>query len=118
MASRIEGAKNALSSMLFYYIYALKESGCEDPKQTASEEIGKMIGLADEQTQFVIEDAKHSYKLSENMGLAIELLNNMEKAKKYDAETVGIVKNVIAAFKESLQSVTETGGDEDGTDKK
>lgn len=96
---RVNGAKNALSSMLFYYIYALKEAGYTDPKQEASEEIGKMISLADEQAHLVSEDAKLHGKLSESVELAVKLLSDMHK---YDEESISIIRGVLTLIHESF----------------
>lgn len=107
---KLHGAKNALSSMLFYYVYALKEEGYVDPKQIASEEVGKMISLADEQTQFVIEDSKSKGKLSESISLSIQLLSDMERNKQYDEESISIVKGVLLSITESVEKY---GGNND-----
>lgn len=113
-STKLYGAKNALGSMLFYYMYALREEGYADPKQAASEEIGKMISLADEQARFVIEDAKADGKLSESTSLAVQLLSNMEDSRQYDGESVGIVKGVLMSIAESIEKYGKNGNKDEG----
>lgn len=104
---RVNGAKNALGSMLFYYVYALKEAGYPDPKQEASEEVGRMISLADEQVQLVSEDAKLKGKLSENIGLALKLIEGMENGKEYDSESLRIIRDILLSVSESFNRQEE-----------
>ena len=50
--NKISGAKNALQTMLFYYLYSLIDN-VEDPKQYIATELGKMINLSEEHIQYV-----------------------------------------------------------------
>jgi hypothetical protein len=100
---------NAVVDMLFYHYYSLIKQGVEDPKQIIATELPELIGLSEEQIQYVKINTLQQNKLIENLDSSIELLSSMEESKTLDMESIKIVKGILQIMKknaeEPLQSV-------------
>lgn len=101
--NKISGAKNALQTMLFYYLYSLIDN-VEDPKQYIATELGKMINLSEEQIQYVKLDVATN-NLLENLSYSISLLEHIEKTGKLDIQSIKIVKDILKILMERSKDV-------------
>lgn len=112
--NKINGAKNGVQTMLFYYLSSLIGT-VEDPKQYIATEMGKMIDLSEEQIQYVKMDIANENKLIENLSSAISLLENMEKTGKPDFESIKIVRSILEIMKtQGEKAIKEYMGDDNG----
>lgn len=97
---KIASAKKAVSDMMFYYYYSLVQSGCEDPKKEIATELPKMIGLTEDQINYVKVNALQQNTLIQNLDSSIGLLSSIEESKSLDIESIAIVKGILSAIKE------------------
>lgn len=109
---RLAGAKTGIQNMLFYYLTALVDSGVEDPKQYIATEIGKMIDLSEEQVMYIKGNMALSNKMLESLSSSIDLLVNMEKSQKIDAESLNIAIGLLKEIQKSCSSVLEVHNNE------
>ena len=105
----VNGHKNAVVDMLFYYIHSLIVQGVEDPIQVVSTELPEMIHASMEQIEYVKMNTLQDDKLVENLDSSIGLLSSMEESKSLDLESLRIVKGILEIMrndaKTSLQKV-------------
>lgn len=102
MDSKITGAKNSVQTMLFYYLSAVIGT-VEDPKQYIATELSKMIDLSEEQLQYVLMSIQNENKIIDNLSSSISLLENIEKTKKLDLESINIVKQILTIMKKQCE---------------
>ena len=106
--NKLDGAKDATQSMLFYYLLSLSQSGVEDPKQLIATELGKMINLSEEQIEYVITETKTNNRILDNIDSCIKLLNNILETKNMDYDSIKIVTGILSYMKdEYLDAVKE-----------
>lgn len=117
MDSRRLGAENSVQTMMFYYLSTLI-GAVEDPKQYMATKMGKMIDLSEEQIQYVKMNMSNDNKMLDNLSSSIALLENIEKTKELDLESITIVKNILTIMKEQCQKTLDdyTEVIEDDTD--
>lgn len=106
MDSKITGAKNSVQTMLFYYLSAVIGT-VEDPKQYIATELGKMIDLSEEQLQYVLMSIQNENKIVDNLSSSISLLENIEKTKELDLESINIVKQILIIMKEQCKEALD-----------
>lgn len=100
--AKISGAKQAVQTMLFYYLTTLI-GVIDDPKQYIASEMADMIDLSEDQARFVSMHIGTNAKVMESLTSSISLLEVMEKNNQYDANSVHIVKGLLTALKEEGQ---------------
>ena len=106
MDSRRLGAKNSVQTMMFYYLSTLIGE-VEDPKQYMATEMSQMIDLSEEQIQYVKMNISNDNKMLDNLSSSISLLENIEKTKELDLESITIVKNILTIMKEQCQKTLD-----------
>lgn len=115
MDNKLDGARNNVRTMLYYYIVALVEAGDPNPKETITKQIGDMIGLAEDQIAFVEDKLTSRTTMDQQLECAVELLQAIEKSKKLDMESVRIVTKLIqsirASYKEAIDKFIEDAKD-------
>lgn len=94
--AEVKGAEFAVKKMLMYYVSALQSVGVTDVRQHIATRIGDMIGLSEEQLQFVLANFHAENKLVENLNNSIQLLQKMKKEDKLDIESLDIVIQVLS----------------------
>lgn len=97
--AKILGAKQAVQTMLFYYLTTLI-GVFDDPKRHIASEMADMIDLSEDQARFVSMHIGTNGKVMESLTSSISLLEGMEKEGRFDANTVHIVKGLLTALKE------------------
>lgn len=103
---QIEGSKQALQNMLYYYAISLKESGIKDVKQKIATDIGSMIELSEEQINFVIDSMTSKNKTSDNLENCIKLLESMKKTNKIDIESMNIIIPILTIMKDDYIKIS------------
>ena len=98
MDNRLEGAKNSLRTMMYYYVVALTENGESDPKKVIAEEMAEMLALTEEQTAYVVDRVTKRTPIVEQAKCAVELLQAIEKSNKLDKESIRIVRKLIESI--------------------
>ena len=96
------GAKQAVQTMLFYYLSSLIGT-VEDPKQHIASELGAMINLSNEQIQYVKLSLATEDKIISNFESCIQLLDSIKDKDSLDLESIRIVKDVLTIMKETCQ---------------
>ena len=104
--SKVAGAKQGVQTMLFYYLSTLVGT-VQDPKQHIATEMAKMIDLSEEQLQFVLASIQNENMLIDNLSSSIALLENIEKTKKLDLESIGIVKDMLSIIKSQCKDALD-----------
>lgn len=99
---RISGAKQAVQTMLFYYLTTLI-GVVEDPKQYIATEMAQMIDLSEEQARYVGMHIGTNGKVIEGLSSSISLLDGMDKKQQFDQESVRIVKGVLESLRNECQ---------------
>lgn len=94
---------NAVVDMLFYHYYALIKQGVEDPKQVIATELPKLIGLSEEQIQYVKINTLQENKLIENLDSSIKLLSSIEESKSLDMDSIKIVKGILKIIRKNAE---------------
>lgn len=92
--NKISGAKLAVQTMLYYYLSSLIDT-VEDPKQVIATELGEMINLSEAQIQYVNMNLINDNKMLDNLTCSIDLLKSMEQKKKFDLESIKIIRNIL-----------------------
>ena len=100
--AKISGAKQAVQTMLFYYLTTLI-GVYKDPKQYIASEMAEMIDLSEDQARFVSMHIGTNGKVMESLTSSISLLEGMEKTGQFDANSVHIVKGMLTALREEGQ---------------
>lgn len=110
----MNGNKNAVVDMLFYYIHSLIKQGVEDPLQVISTELPEMIHCSMEQIEYVKMNVLQDNKLVENLDSSIGLLSSMEESKTLDLESIKIVKGILEIMRDNAKEpLKKVFGDED-----
>jgi hypothetical protein len=100
------GAKQAVQTMLFYYLSSLITT-VEDPKQYIASELGSMIDLSEEQIQYVKLSLATEDKVLSNFESCIQLLDAMKDKDSVDLESIKIVKDVLILMKDACKKTLE-----------
>jgi len=111
-SSKAAGAKEAVSTMMFYYLSSLIGTQ-EDPKQYIAGELGNMIGLTEDQIAYVRSTINTDNKIISSLQTSIDLLNNMLESKKIDIDSMNIVIEIMKTLKaECTKAITKYIGEE------
>lgn len=105
--SKEYGAKQAVQTMLFYYLSSLITNHVEDPKQQIASELGAMIDLSEEQIQYVKMSLATEDKVLSNLDSCIQLLDAIHDKESFDLESIKIVQNVLSIMKKACQKTLE-----------
>lgn len=109
----MNGIKNAVVDMLYYYIHSLIAQGIEDPLQVISTELPEMIHCSMEQIEYVKMNTLQNNKLVENLDSSINLLGIMEESKTLDLESIKIIKGILEIMKnDAMKSLKKVLGEE------
>ena len=108
---KTEGAKNAVQTMLFYYISSLIGT-VEDPKQYIANQISEMIDLSEEQANYVKLNLALENKLLDNLKSSIQLLDKKKKKKTLDLDSIKIVKGILNIMYDNSIKIIDTENDE------
>ena len=96
------GAKQAVQTLMFYYLSSLIGK-VDDPKQVIASELGAMIGLSENQIQYVHMGIKNN-EVIENFNSCIRLLDTMKDRDSFDLDSVKIIKSILTIMKQECET--------------